>query len=222
LSIFVSREARSLFDGSHEGKLMRDIVWHQATVNREMREARNKHRGVVMWFTGLSGAGKSTLAYALENRLFGMGFQTMVLDGDNVRHGLCEDLGFSDEDRRENIRRVGEVAKLFAEAGIITIAAFISPFREDRTNLRKLMAYGDFLEIHVDCPLEVCESRDVKGFYRKARSGEISSYTGISSPYEVPEQPDCRVNTAINSHDVCLSMLIRLLQGRGVIDLTSY
>lgn len=169
-----------------------------------------------MWFTGLSGAGKSTLAYALEKRLFDMGCQTIVLDGDNVRHGLCGDLGFSDGDRHENIRRVGEVAKLFAEMGIITITAFISPFSEDRAHVRGLMGYGDFFEVHVDCPLDVCESRDVKGFYRKARAGEISGYTGISSPYEVPEKPECIVNTGSYSEDVCLEILVRLLEERGV------
>jgi adenylylsulfate kinase len=194
-----------------------NVVWHHASVTREDRQARNRHRGVVVWFTGLSGSGKSTLAHALEKRLFDMGCQTVVLDGDNVRHGLCGDLTFSETDRKENIRRIGEVAKLFAEAGVIAITAFISPFREDRERVRGLVPHGDFIEVYVECPLEVCETRDVKGFYKKARTGEIPSYTGISSPYESPERAECVVNTAQTSLDASIDKLVDMLQASRVI-----
>lgn len=193
------------------------VVWHPGSVTREARQARNRHRGVVVWFTGLSGSGKSTLAHALEKYLFDLGCQTVVLDGDNVRHGLCGDLSFSENDRKENIRRIGETAKLFAEAGLITITAFISPFREDRERVRGLMPHGDFIEIYVDCPLETCEERDVKGLYKKARAGEIAAYTGISSPYEPPERPEYTVNTAQKSVEDCLTGLVNYLQDRQVI-----
>ncbi|MDY6991400.1 MAG: adenylyl-sulfate kinase, partial [Pseudomonadota bacterium] len=149
-----------------------NTVWHQATVTRQRRAELNQHQSVVLWFTGLSGAGKSTLAHALEERLYQMGYHTFVLDGDNVRHGLCADLGFSNEDRVENIRRISEVAKLFLEAGIIVLTAFISPFRTDRAKARSLIG-GDFVEIYCECPLPVCEQRDVKGLYKRARAGEI-------------------------------------------------
>lgn len=195
-----------------------NLVRHASSVTREVRRARNNHRGVVVWFTGLSGSGKSTLAHALEKRLFDMGCQTVVLDGDNIRHGLCNDLTFSDEDRVENIRRIGEVAKLFAEAGFIAITAFISPFREDRKRVRGLMPHGDFIEVYVDCPLEVCEARDVKGFYKKARAGEIKAYTGINSPYEPPERPECVVNTAAQTEEQCQNALIAKLRQLQVLD----
>lgn len=197
---------------------MTNLVRHPATITREMRQARNKHRGTVVWFTGLSGSGKSTLAHALEKRLFDIGCQTVVLDGDNIRHGLSSDLTFSETDRHENIRRIGEVAKLFAETGLIAITAFISPFRADRERVRGLMPHGDFFEIYVDCPLEVCEARDVKGLYEKARAGKITAYTGISSPYEPPERPECVVNTAEQTQDVCLRQLIQMLALQGVIN----
>lgn len=195
----------------------KNIVWHPVSVTSDERERRNRHRGVVIWFTGLSGSGKSTLANALEKRLFDMGCQTAVLDGDNVRHGLCGDLTFSEVDRKENIRRIGEVAKLFAEAGTIAITAFISPFREDRKQSRALMPHGDFFEVYVDCPLDVCEQRDVKGLYKKARAGEIPAYTGISSPYEIPDRPDCVVKTAEAPLNECLDRVLQLLIDREVI-----
>lgn len=199
-----------------------NLVRHASSVSREARRMRNNHRGVVVWLTGLSGAGKSTLAHALEQRLFDVGCQTVVLDGDNVRHGLCNDLTFSDEDRVENIRRIGEVAKLFAEAGVIAITAFISPFREDRKRVRGLMPHGDFIEVYVDCPLEVCEQRDVKGLYKKARAGEIKAYTGINSPYEPPERPECVLNTATQTEDQSLDLLLSKLQKLQVIDTAGF
>ncbi len=171
-----------------------NVVWHNATVTRDRREQLNGHRGGLFWFTGLSGAGKSTLAHTVEEKLYQNGYRTYVLDGDNVRHGLCADLGFSEEDRKENIRRIGHMAMLYVEAGILVLTAFISPFRADRDNVRKI-AGADFHEIYCDCSLEVCEQRDVKGLYKRARAGEITDFTGISSPYEVPEHPDLSVNT---------------------------
>lgn len=171
-----------------------NLVWHHATVTRERRELMNKHRGAIFWFTGLSGAGKSTLAHTVEEKLHQQGCRTFVLDGDNVRHGLCADLSFSDEDRKENIRRIGQMAKLYVEAGIIVLTAFISPFKSDRENVRKI-AGSDFHEIFCKSSLEVCEKRDVKGLYKRARAGEIPDFTGISSPYEEPANPELEVNT---------------------------
>jgi len=171
-----------------------NLVWHHATVTRERREKMNKHRGAVFWFTGLSGAGKSTLAHKVEEALHQNGCHTYVLDGDNVRHGLCADLSFSDEDRKENIRRIGQMSKLYVEAGIIVLTAFISPFRSDRENVRKI-AGSDFHEIYCKCSLDVCETRDVKGLYKRARAGEIPDFTGISSPYEEPENPELEIDT---------------------------
>jgi len=159
-----------------------NVVWHHATVTRERREQLNKHRSICLWFTGLSGAGKSTLAHAIEERLHRAGCRTIVLDGDNVRHGLCSNLGFSIEDRAENIRRIGEMSRLFVEAGVIALTAFISPFRSERRRARELLGEGNFIEIYCDCPINVCEQRDVKGMYKRARAGEIKDFTGISSP----------------------------------------
>lgn len=171
-----------------------NVTWHIGEVDREKREALHGHKGVVLWFTGLSGSGKSTLANAVESVLHARGCHTYVLDGDNVRHGLNKNLGFSDEDRQENIRRIGEVAKLFSDAGVLTLTAFISPFQSDRAVVRDLI--GDrFVEVHVKASVEVCESRDPKGLYKKARAGEISDFTGISSPYEAPENPEIVVDT---------------------------
>lgn len=166
-----------------------NVVWHQAQVSREMREQQAGHRSAVLWFTGLSGAGKSTLAHAVEARLHEMGCRTFVIDGDNVRHGLCRDLGFGDDDRVENIRRVAELAGLFVQAGVLTLTAFISPFRRDRAQARELLG-EDFIEVFCDTPLDVCEERDVKGLYARARAGEIPAFTGISSPYEPPEHAE--------------------------------
>ena len=192
-----------------------NTVWHHATVTRSRREIRNGHKAVILWFTGLSGAGKSTLAHALEERLHQQNCRTFVLDGDNVRHGLCGDLGFSDSDRQESIRRIGEVSKLFIEAGVITLTAFISPFKSDRLKVRNLVPEGDFIEIYCKCSVSVCESRDVKGLYKRARAGEIKEFTGISSPYEAPENPEIVVNTATNSVEECVQQIIELLQRRG-------
>ncbi len=172
-----------------------NVVWHHATVTRSRREEQNGHRGGILWFTGLSGSGKSTLAHEVEEHLYQMGCRTFVLDGDNVRHGLCGDLGFSEKDRVENIRRIGELAKLFMEAGVIVLTAFISPFRADRNKVRAMVAPGEFFEIYCQCPIELCEQRDVKGLYKKARSGEIQQFTGISSPYEAPDAPELVVDT---------------------------
>ena len=171
-----------------------NVVWHHATVTRARREKMNKHKGAVFWFTGLSGAGKSTLAHKVEEELHQNGCHTFVLDGDNVRHGLCADLSFSDEDRKENIRRIGQMANLYIEAGVIVLTAFISPFRSDRKNVRKI-AGADFHEIYCKCSLDVCETRDVKGLYKRARAGEIPDFTGISSPYEEPLTPELQVDT---------------------------
>lgn len=195
-----------------------NVVWHRATVTRERRELQNGHRSVLLWFTGLSGAGKSTLAHATEERLHQMGCRTFVFDGDNVRHGLCSDLGFSSEERVENIRRIGEMTKLFLEAGVIPLAAFISPFRRDRERVRSLVPKGDFVEIYCKCDLEVCESRDVKGIYKRARAGEIKDFTGISSPYEEPENPELIIETNKLSLDESVEKVLGLLRERRVFD----
>ncbi len=194
-----------------------NTVWHHATVTRIKRQEKNRHKSVILWFTGLSGAGKSTLAHAVEDRLYHKGCSTFVLDGDNVRHGLCSDLAFSNKDRVENIRRIGEVAKLTIEAGIITLTAFISPFRSDRSVARKLVPHGDFIEIYCECSLEKCEKRDVKGLYKRARAGEISDFTGISSPYEQPLKPELAVDTGTHSIDECVDKVMTLLIERGII-----
>jgi len=185
-----------------------NVVWHHATVTRVRREAQNGHRGAIIWFTGLSGSGKSTLAHAVEETLHQQGCHTFVLDGDNVRHGLCGDLGFSNKDRQENIRRIGEVAKLFMEAGAIVLTAFISPYRVDRERVRGMVEHGDFIEIYCDAPIEVCEARDVKGIYKKARAGLIPEFTGISSPYEVPKNPELTVNTGGEKLEECVKQVI--------------
>lgn len=195
-----------------------DIAWHMATVTRARREAQNGHRGAIVWFTGLSGAGKSTLAHAVEEHLHREGCRTFVLDGDNVRHGLCRDLGFSAADRAENIRRIGEVAKLFMDAGIIVLTAFISPFREDRNKVRAMVRPEDFIEIFCQCPIEVCEQRDAKGLYKKARKGEIVQFTGISSPYEAPDMPELTVNTSERSLQECVQQVVSALSQSGIKD----
>ncbi|MDD2719885.1 MAG: adenylyl-sulfate kinase [Gallionella sp.] len=194
-----------------------NVLWQHSIVTRNLREAQGGHRGVIVWFTGLSGSGKSTLAHSVEERLFNLGCKTFVLDGDNVRHGLCGDLGFSEQDRVENIRRVGEVAKLFMQAGVIVLTAFISPFREDRARVRNLVGNGDFIEVFCDATLAVCESRDVKGLYKMARAGKIAEFTGISSPYEKPEAPDLIVETGGADLDACVNEVINLLIHHDVI-----
>lgn len=198
-----------------------NLVWHHATVTRAAREAMNGHRSVILWFTGLSGAGKSTLAHAVEEYLHQIGCRTFTFDGDNVRHGLCSDLGFSAEDRIENIRRAGEMAKLYLEAGIITLTAFISPFRCDRERVRSLVPHGEFLEIYCRCPLQVCEQRDVKGIYKLARSGKLKEFTGISSPYEEPDKAELVVDTSNQSVEESAARVIDLLCERGIIRQTN-
>lgn len=194
-----------------------NIIRHAATVTRARREQQNGHRGAVIWLTGLSGAGKSTLGHYLEETLHQMGCRTFVLDGDNVRHGLCADLGFSDPDREENIRRISEVSNLFIEAGIIVICAFISPFRSDRERARQLIGAENFCEIYCQCPLEVCEQRDVKGLYKKARQGLIAEFTGISSPYEEPLSPDMIIDTSATPLDEAVQQIIAWHRQRGVL-----
>lgn len=195
----------------------RNIVWHEGIVSRADREKMAGHKGCTIWMTGLSGSGKSTLAVALEKALIDRGIRTFVLDGDNVRHGLNKDLGFSPEDRNENIRRIGEVAKLFTDAGVINITAFISPYRQDRDRVRALMAEGDFVEAYVDCPLEVCEQRDPKGLYKKARAGQIPEFTGISAPYEAPERAELTLKTGEMSKEETLRTLVEYLERKGYI-----
>ena len=172
-----------------------NIVWHQSSVDREARSQQRGHRSAILWFTGLSGSGKSTLANAVNVALHKDGYSTYVLDGDNIRHGLCKDLGFSDLDREENIRRIGEVANLFMDAGIVAITAFVSPFKADRDKVRTIIGNNDFIEIYCAANLSVCEKRDTKGLYKKARLGEIKEFTGISSPYEVPDNPEIIIDT---------------------------
>ena len=194
-----------------------NVVWHHATVTRQRREALGKHRSVILWFTGLSGAGKSTLAHAVEEQLYQKGLRTFVFDGDKVRHGLCGDLGFSLEDRRENIRRIGEMTKLFLEAGVISLTAFISPLREDRQRVRSLVPHGDFIEVYCRCGIETCEARDVKGLYQRARAGEIKEFTGISSPYEEPQNAEIVVDTDKLTLEECVGQVIAALRERGTI-----
>jgi len=193
-----------------------NTVWHQATVTRARRAQLDGHRSAVLWFTGLSGAGKSTLAHAVEESLYQQGCHTFVLDGDNVRHGLCGDLGFSAADRMENIRRVSELAKLFVEAGQIILTAFISPFRADRDKARQLIGAADFIEIYCHCSLEICEERDTKGLYQRARRGEIKEFTGISSPYEAPHTPELIVETGHEPLEQCVAQVLSYLQARGL------
>lgn len=194
-----------------------NVVWHHATVTRKRREEMNGHRSAILWFTGFSGAGKSTLAHAVEEQLYQLGCRTFVFDGDNVRHGLCADLGFSVPDRAENIRRIGEMSKLFVEAGVIALTAFISPFLADRDRVRSLVPDGEFLEIYCRCSLQVCEQRDVKGLYKRARAGEIKDFTGISSPYEEPDNPELVVETDRLSLEESTATVMQLLRKRGII-----
>ena len=194
-----------------------NIYWHEGQIKRSDRERVNDHRGACIWFTGLSGSGKSTLANAVEEKLFEKGIRTYVLDGDNIRFGLNKNLGFSPEDRTENIRRIGEVAKLFIDAGMVVLTAFISPYRDDRDNVREIMADGDFIEVFVDCDLAVCEERDPKGLYKKARAGVIPEFTGISAPYEAPERAELVVNTSSKSVDESAEEVIRYLKSNGYL-----
>ena len=193
------------------------IIPHKGNITKKDRQKQKGHKSAILWFTGLSGSGKSTLAHAVEEKLFFFFFHTYVLDGDNIRSGLNKDLGFSAEDRKENIRRIGEVAKLFVDAGIITLTAFISPYREDREFVRNLVEDGEFIEIYVKCPLEVCEQRDVKGLYKKARAGIIKNFTGIDDPYEEPENPEIIVETDKESIDECVDKIIKYLEKNRMI-----
>lgn len=195
----------------------KNVVWHHSAVTRRDRERQNNHKSVILWFTGLSNSGKSTIAHAVEEKLFQLGCRTFVLDGDNVRHGLCYDLGFSWKDRVENIRRIGESAKLFLEAGVIALTAFISPFKSERERVRKEFAEGDFIEIFCNCSLEICEQRDVKGHYRRARIGEIKEFTGISSPYEEPLNPELVLDTASTSVEENVEVVAKFLRNRDII-----
>ena len=206
----------------HENKsviINNNVKWHQPTVTRDKREAQNGHRSLILWFTGLSGSGKSTLAHAVEEELHKMGCKTFVFDGDNVRHGLNKDLGFSQEDRKENIRRIGEMCKLFVEAGVIALTAFISPYKEDRNTVRRMVSDRDFIEIYCDCRLDICEKRDVKGSYAKARKGEIPDFTGISAPYEVPENPEIVISTGRDTLEQCINNVIKYLIDKKLLSI---
>lgn len=194
-----------------------NIVWHDHKITRAERSVNKNQKPCLLWFTGLSGSGKSTIANALDVALHKRGYHTFLLDGDNVRHGLCSDLGFSDDDREENIRRVGEVCKLFADAGLIVMSAFISPFTSDRRMVRKLFPAGEFIEVFMDTPLATCEERDPKGLYQKARSGQIKHFTGIDSPYEIPSHPELRLDTSTMSVEECVDTLIAYLLERNLI-----
>jgi bifunctional enzyme CysN/CysC len=202
---------------SEERESSPNVVWEGLNIPREEREANNEHKSAVVWLTGLSGAGKSTIAKAVEKRLFDRDVQTMLLDGDNVRHGLSGDLGFSPRDRTENIRRVGEVARLFFEQGAVTFCSFISPYQEDRDRIRELLPEGRFFEVHVDCPLEVCKERDTKGLYKKAEEGEIANFTGVSAPYEEPEAPEVVVDSDQNDVETCVDQIIEALEAEGIL-----
>jgi len=194
-----------------------NLTWHIGEVDKDARAAAHGHRGAVLWFTGLSGSGKSTIGHRVERMLIERGAFAYVLDGDNIRHGLNSDLGFAPEDRVENIRRIGEVARLFADAGALVVSAFISPYRKDRDRIRGLMGEGEFVEVFVDTPLEICEARDPKGLYKKARAGEISNFTGLDAPYEAPENPEVHLLTADLSVDEAASQVIHYLEQRNII-----
>jgi len=194
-----------------------NIVWHNQAVSAERRANQKNQKPCLLWFTGLSGAGKSTVANALDHALFQRGYHTFLLDGDNVRHGLNKDLGFADADRIENIRRIGEASKLFTEAGLIVMSAFISPFRSDRNMVRSLFSNNEFIEVHISTPLDVCEERDPKGLYKKARAGEIKFFTGIDSAYEAPQAPEVTLNTHEHDINACTEILVSYLEQRSFI-----
>jgi len=202
---------------SQENQHSSNTVWHKATVTRQRRELQGQHKSTLLWFTGLSGSGKSTLAHSVEERLHSMGCKTYVFDGDNVRHGLCGDLGFSKIDREENIRRISEMCKLFVDAGVIALTAFISPSKIDRNKVKKLFG-DDYIEVYCQCPLEICEERDVKGLYQQARSGKIDNFTGISAPYDVPDFPDMIIDTSGKKPLAeCVDVVINELLVKGII-----
>ncbi|WP_155589934.1 adenylyl-sulfate kinase [Lysinibacillus cavernae] len=194
-----------------------NIVWHEASITKEERRLQNKHQSFILWFTGLSASGKSSVANAFARRLFKRGNQAFVLDGDNVRYGLNKDLGFDEAGRKENIRRIGEISKLFIESGQIVLTAFISPYREDRQVVRELVEDGEFIEVFVKCSVETCEKRDPKGLYKKARNAEITNFTGISAPYEEPINPEIMLNTEQHSIEECVEQLTAILTSKGYI-----
>jgi len=196
----------------------KNIVWHATTITKQDRHRMNGHKSAILWYTGLSGAGKSTLANKVEEKLFERGIHTYVLDGDNIRHGLNKGLGFSTEDRKENIRRIGEVSKLFVDAGAFVSTAFISPYREDRDMVRQLVSDGEFIEIYVNAPLDVCEERDPKGLYKKARAGEIKNFTGIDDPYEAPENAELTIYTGEKTLEECAAEVISYLESNGYME----
>ena len=198
-------------------EVVKNIVWHNATITKEDRHRKNGHKSAILWYTGLSGAGKSTLANKVEEKLFERGYNTYVLDGDNIRMGLNKGLGFDAEARKENIRRIGEVAKLFVDAGVLVSTAFVSPYKEDREMVRSIMKEGEFVEIYVSASLEVCETRDTKGLYKKARAGEIKNFTGISDPYEAPENAELTVDTGGQTLDESAEVVLNYLESKGYI-----
>ncbi|WP_042463966.1 adenylyl-sulfate kinase [Neobacillus dielmonensis] len=194
-----------------------NITWHESTITKHDRRAQNAHSSCTLWFTGLSGSGKSTIANAVSNELFRLGINEYVLDGDNIRHGLNKDLGFSEHDRTENIRRIGEVAKLFVDSGKIVTTAFISPFRSDRDQVRALFEEGEFIEVYIDCPIEECERRDPKQLYAKARRGEIRDFTGIDSPYEAPKKPEITIDSSKVTVDEAVGQILNYLRDNNII-----
>ncbi|MCA0988717.1 adenylyl-sulfate kinase [Guptibacillus algicola] len=193
------------------------IHWQSHSIQKKDRQLLHEHKSYIVWFTGLSGSGKSTIANELEKALHSRGLSTFLLDGDNLRHGLNADLGFQEDDRKENIRRVGEVAKLFVESGTVVLTAFISPYNSDREMVRNLVGADEFIEVYIDCPLEECEKRDPKGLYEKVRTGEIKEFTGISAPYEAPQSPDVTLYTAIYSVPDCVHQLVNYLRSKGLL-----
>jgi len=195
----------------------KNLVWHRGTVSLDDRERRNRHQAAVVWFTGLSGSGKSTVAHLVEQKLFDLGCQVYVLDGDNVRHGLCSDLDFEEADRIENIRRIGEVVRLFLDAGVIVLTAFISPYRRDRQQVSSIVGAERYLEVFCECPVSVCEERDAKGLYRRARAGEIQNFTGISAPYEEPLEPSLKLETNVVDAESAARLVVELLKARSVV-----
>lgn len=194
-----------------------NITWHQSTVSKRDRQLINGHKSCVLWFTGLSGSGKSTLANAVDHELYKQGISSYVLDGDNIRHGLNKDLSFGNNDRKENIRRIGEVAKLFVDSGLIVSSAFISPFREDRALVRSMFEQQEFIEIFLNCPIQVCECRDPKGLYKKARQGEITDFTGITSPYEIPDYPEIIIETNYTSVEQSIVQILSYLKEKKIL-----
>jgi adenylyl-sulfate kinase len=194
-----------------------NITWHHSKVSREDREKRSRHKGAVIWLTGLPCSGKSTIAVSLEEKLFQLGCNVYILDGDNIRHGLNSNLGFSPQDREENIRRIGEVAKLFYEAGVMVITAFVSPYKKDRDNVRTKLPKGDFIEVYVKCDIAACENRDTKGLYKKARNGEVKDFTGVSAPYEEPLNPELVIDTSSENIEESVGHLLDYIKMRGYI-----